>query len=316
MEAQWSGVRRDHRGLHEGNNSPDGVLRHDQWSGSSRPGCDGGGFAAGMDDDRHGSSGDWILGTFEMLFLWQVGLSGQIEKGKFQDQDPEVEEQGSHQETSLEGARGSSQETKRGFPGSSKQEVKNQDPQEEAEGPTEGDQVRCGPTIGQDSDRQDNQPGPRRVTSSLERLHGREVACRTIGAHGRLQDVLVPVGALEDPARRRYFKNMAEQSWRRHYFLERREEIERGGLWSPFRLCRWLCGLMEMPRNLAAALAREVKKEDHRQVRCEGRVQRGWFIWETPSRSRRGTPSWRSASTRARPTFRSPANTQTSFAGR
>ncbi|CAJ1393866.1 unnamed protein product [Effrenium voratum] len=43
---------------------------------------------------------------------------------------------------------------------------------------------------------------------------------RTIGAHGRLQDVLVPVGALEDPARRRYFKNMAEQSWRRHYFLE------------------------------------------------------------------------------------------------
>ncbi|CAJ1406627.1 unnamed protein product [Effrenium voratum] len=27
---------------------------------------------------------------------------------------------------------------------------------------------------------------------------------------------------------RRYFKNMAEQSWRRHYFLERREEVERG----------------------------------------------------------------------------------------
>ena len=86
-----------------------------------------------------------------------------------------------------------------------------------------------GPTIGQDLDRQDSQPGPRRFTSSLERLHGREVACRTIGAHGRLQDVLVPAGALEDPARRRYFKNMAEQSWRRHYFLERREEIERGG---------------------------------------------------------------------------------------
>ena len=85
---------------------------------------------------------------------------------------------------------------------------------------------------------------------------------------------------------------------------------------SPFRRCRWLCGLMEMPRNLAAALAREVKREDHCQMRCEGRVLRGWFIWETLSRSRRGTPSWRSASTRARPTFRLPANTQTSFAGR
>ena len=81
----------------------------------------------------------------------QVKLELESEKGKIQDQDPEVEEQGSHQETSLERARGSSQETKRGFPGSSKQEVKNQDPQEEAEGPTERDQVGCGPTIGQDS---------------------------------------------------------------------------------------------------------------------------------------------------------------------
>ena len=164
-----------------------------------------------------------------MAGAFLVKLELESEEGKIQDQDPEVEEKGSHQETSLKKTRGSSQETKRGFPGSSKQEVKNQDPQEEAEGPTERDQVGSGPAIGQDLDRQDSQPGPRRFTSSLERLHGREVACRTIGAHGRLQDVLVPVGALEDPARRRYFKNMAEQSWRRHYFLERREEIERGG---------------------------------------------------------------------------------------
>ena len=32
----------------------------------------GRGFAAGVDDDRHGSSGDWILGTSEVLFLWQA----------------------------------------------------------------------------------------------------------------------------------------------------------------------------------------------------------------------------------------------------
>ena len=77
--------------------------------------------------------------------------------------------------------------------------------------------MESGSTNGQDLDRQDSQPETRSLTNSLSRLHG------------RLQDVMVPVGALDDPARRRYFKNMAEQSWRRHCFLERREEVERGG---------------------------------------------------------------------------------------
>ena len=71
-----------------------------------------------MDDDL------LAIGFWELLRccstgrrVSQVKLELESEKGKIQDQDPEVEEQGSHQETSLERARGSSQETKRGFPG-------------------------------------------------------------------------------------------------------------------------------------------------------------------------------------------------------
>ena len=158
----------------------------------------------------------------EKCLRWKLNWS--LKKGKIKTKT--LTKKGSSQETFPERAKGSPQETKRSFPGSCKQEVKYQDPHEEAEGPTERDQVESGSTTGQDLDRRDSQREPRRLTNSLTRLHGREVACRT---NGRLQDVMVPVGALDDPARRRYFKNMAEQSWRRRCFLERREEMERGG---------------------------------------------------------------------------------------
>ena len=195
----------------------------------------------------------WIIFVTALIAVgtWEILRRGFCsEKGR-ESQDP-FQDQGSNQETSPEGVKGSPQEKEPGLPGSSKQE-KRQEPQEEAKGPTERDKVEGGSTGGP-GPKPDPWPEERRLTTSPLRLPGREIACRTVGEDGRLRDVMVPKGALSDPARMAYFKNMAVQSWKRYWYTLKREEAERRGFRDrensdslpgrTSRACLARCGLM------------------------------------------------------------------------
>ena len=182
----------------------------------------------------------WIIFVTALLAvgIWEILRRGFRSEKRNESQDP-FQDQGSNQETSPEGFKGSPQEKEPGFPGSSKQE-KRQEPQEEARGPTERDRVEGGSTGGPGL-KPDPWPAERRLTTSPLRLPGREIACRTVGEDGRLRDVMVPKGALSDPARMAYFKNTAVQSWKRYWYTLKREEAERRGFRGPgeFRLSPW-----------------------------------------------------------------------------